>query len=536
MLVRAMSLSLLFLICIPAMATAADLQSRVEAVTVYPEGAIVTRVATVALDAGDNEIRFVGLVKSIDSQFLQVEIADDGVRIGQIRLSMEQEREAYDSEVARVVAEIEVLIRRIPGIDDRTGAAQRRLKFLDGLAEGYAREAWVEGGRGSASIDSLRSALDLLQSASEDASEMIRNNEAEKTELRKDLSVLQRTLADLRGGSLQTAATQLTLSADRAVRTQVRIRYFQEDASWMPMYESRLDSNTGVLQLTQQAEVKQQTDEDWTNVTLSLSTSKPSGELIAPELNSEFLDIVEPVPLRARMEKAMQSEVVAYTVAEIVATGARRVDAGNFAVNYDIPGRTSVANDSDEAVTLDLARFEFDAELITQVVPRSSTQAFLAARFTYDQAVPLYGGEMLVFVDGVFAGFSEMPTALPQSEVVLPMGQDRRVDVRSESQGGAGGSRGIINRRKTEVTDFVFEITNRRDGPSYVEVLDRIPVARNRDIKVEVPRTATPPDARDLDDRPGLVQWQRTLASGEVWRIRHQYTVTYPEKYVLIRQ
>lgn len=223
-------------------------------------------------------------------------------------------------------------------------------------------------------------------------------------------------------------------------------------------------------------------------------------------------------------------------IEEMVVSGSRIAKVGNFAVNYEIPGGSSVPNDSDEAVTLDLASFRFDTELVTRIVPRASTQAFLTARFTYNESVPLYRSDMRVFVDGVFAGFSEMPTALPKAEVLLPMGQDRRVEVKAESQGGEDGSGGIISRRKTEVTDYVFEITNRRDRPSIVEVLDRIPVARNREIDVDVPRTATQPSERDLDDQPGLIMWHNTLGAGESWRIRHQYTVTYPEKYELVSE
>ena len=534
------AISYLFLFLVSTVVTAADLSSRVEAVTVYPQGAMVTRVANAELVAGENEFRLVGLVSSIDIEFLNAEVADPDVEIGQIRLELEQEREAYDAEVARVQAEIVEVNGQIQAADDSIAAAQRRLKFLDGLAEGYAKEAWIEGSQGSASIDSLRAALELLQSGSEEASEFIRNKGVEKAELNNDVSVLQRTLADLRGGSLQTVVAELTLNAQAAVSTQILIRYFQEDAYWSPIYESRLDSNSGELRLMQQAEIQQETDEDWSNVSLTLSTSQPSGELMAPQLGSEFLDLIEPAQVQVRrnatMNMSTSTRLEDDQLEEIMVTGSRRANVGNFAVNYEIPGRTSVLNDTGEAITLDLASFEFNANLVTQVVPRESTQAFLAARFSYDQSVPLYASEMRVFVDGVFAGLSEMPDALPGSEILLPMGQDRRLEVRSESQGGEGGSSGFIGRNRTEMTDYMFEITNRRDRPSIVEVLDRIPVARNRDIEVEVPRTATPPDVTDLDDQPGLVQWQKSLAAGEVWRIRHQYTVTYPAKNILIRQ
>lgn len=534
----ARSLVLVFASLAQSVAVATDVLSQVESVTVYPSGATVTRIADVALSAGLNEVRLVGLANSIDVDRLQVEVVADNVRIGGINVHTEQEREAYDVEIAAVRTQIEALTARINAADDSSNAAKLRLKFLDGIAQGYAKEAWFEGSRGSANTSSWLAALELLQNGSEDASRLIRDNDAKKAAFSKDLSVLQRTLTDLRGGSLASTVVELTLTANRAMRTTIRLYYFQEDATWAPRYESRLDSNSGKLQLAQQAVIAQETDEDWGNVQMILSTSEPGGELMAPELESEFLALYDPAPRQQakRRRTAGAPSADSFMMEEVVVTGVRRVDVGNFAVSYDIPGRISVANNADNAVTVDLARFDFDTELVTQIVPRESTKAFLAARFTYDKSVPLYGSDMAVYVDGVYAGSTMMPTALPQSEILLPMGQDRRIDVKSVSQGDATGKDGIVRKQRTETTDYVFEITNRRDSASYVEVMDRYPVARDDDIEVDVPRSATQADAQDIDDQPGLLMWRKTLDPGETWRIRHQYTIRYPAKSILARQ
>ncbi len=528
-----------FLSCllpIASVAAAVDVPSKIEAVTVYMEGAMVTRVSRINLSAGSNEIRLTGLVDSIEVASLQAEVASDAVQIGQINLTSEKQRDAIDSEVVALRSRVDETQRSLQVIDASSNAAKLRLKFLEGIAAGYAKESWFEGTRGTADIASWRAALDLLQSGSEDAHGLIRQNEAKKTEVNKDLSLLIRQLAALRGKTKASSSVELTLDARQSTTTELRLHYYQEDAEWAPRYEARLDSNNGNLQLLQVADIEQQSDEDWSAVKLTLSTSAPEGELIAPELDSEFLDLVEPAPRRKTLmrQSAVMSNDANGFAEEIVVTGSRvRADVGGFAVRYAVPGSSTVTNDADEPVTVELAKFNFDTELVTQVVPRESTQAFLAARFIYNQSVPLFGSSMAVFVDGVYAGESEMPSALPQSEVVLPMGQDRRVEVHSQSQGGADGNAGIISKRKTETTDYLFEIINRRDSASHIEVQDLYPVARNKSIEVEVPRTATAPTERDLDDKPGLVVWKKTLGAGESWRINHQYTISYPAKSIL---
>ncbi|MEQ8207685.1 MAG: DUF4139 domain-containing protein, partial [Woeseia sp.] len=163
-------------------------------------------------------------------------------------------------------------------------------------------------------------------------------------------------------------------------------------------------------------------------------------------------------------------------------------------------------------------------------------QAYLAARFLYEGNVPLYESDLRVYVDGAYAGASTMPTALPQTEVTVPMGQDRRVEVNIVDQGAVTGRGGIVSRRRTETTNYLFEIANRRQSETLVEVVDLYPVPRNKDIEVDVARNSTAPTETNVDDQPGVVQWRKALEPNERWRIQHQYTVTYPADKVLSRR
>jgi uncharacterized protein (TIGR02231 family) len=274
---------------------------------------------------------------------------------------------------------------------------------------------------------------------------------------------------------------------------------------------------------------------------LTLSTSEPSDELTKPELYSEVLNLYNPNQRVKRgqtlRDSAVPQAVEAFSLEEVVVTAQKRmeniVEVGAFAVNYNIPGKVSVPNKSSDDLSFDLSRDGIDVELVTQVVPRESTEAFLAARFTYQQDLPMYAGDMRVFVDGVYVGISEMPSVLPQAEVTLPMGQDRRVLVSSRSQVGQQGKAGLISKRITESVDYLFEVTNRRAAETLVEVFDRYPVARNKAIEIDIPRSATAPSEKDVDKQPGVIVWRKPLAAGEKMQIQHQYTVSYPDKFEL---
>lgn len=526
--------ALLLLTLFASAAKGAEVASTVDSVVVYPEGASITRNASVSVAAGANDIVFTGLPSEISPADLRIETGSSNIDIGQIRQDTVQQREAFDAQVAELQARIEAAELGIAVIDDSTKAAELQLQFLMNAATGYGRDSGVEVGRGQASAENWSQAVTALGAGAETAYSKIRDNRVKRKQATEDLSVLQRELASMRRGARASGRVRLALRADRAATETLKITYFVEEADWFPSYEARLDSESGALVLTQAAEVSQRTDEDWTNVTMTLSTSAPTGELEAPELSSEFLDLARPRPsARSReLEEIVVTGALAAPAEDAVVVTARKrtaIDTGSFAASYGIPGRVSLSNESDETQRFDLARYNFNTQLVTQIVPRESTLAFLGARFTYENEEPLYSNGMQVFVDGTFVGTTTMPTALPGAEIVLPMGQDRRVEVRVVDRGGEVGDRGIVGRRNEETTSLLFEVTNRRRSATEVEVFDRYPVARNEDIKVEIPRDATEPSERDVDEEPGVIVWRRSLLGGESWQIDHRYTISYPK-------
>src|SRR4030095_5858559 len=71
-----------------------------------------------------------------------------------------------------------------------------------------------------------------------------------------------------------------------------RLSYQLPDAGWRPLYDARLDSEAGHVELAQLGEVQQRTGEDWSGVALTLSTARPAVGAGLPELGSWFLNMV----------------------------------------------------------------------------------------------------------------------------------------------------------------------------------------------------------------------------------------------------
>ena len=517
-------------LCVATPAFAAGLTSRIESVAVYSEGATVSRVATTSLDGGSSQVTVAGLIPNLAETLFRVRV-DGNAELRGVTIDENQQELAFDAEVRRVRDEIEAVRADAAISADSSRTARLRLKFLDGIAAGYAKESWFEGARGNVDIGSWRAALDLLDDESAEAYATLRANAAKDREFKLSLSRLERELASLRGTERKTSALKLDLNGRGPVT--ITIDYLVDEAGWSSFYESRLDSGTGELTLVHRANIYQGTAEPWNDVKLTLSTSSPTAltEVAVPP--PQFVDLARPVAAsvatqqRRRMDLASPLEEVA--IEEVMVSGnyIRRNDT-TYGTTFDVRERTSIGNDVEEGRLVDLQELTFEADVRTRIVPRTTDAAFLLGGITNTHGSPLPGAALDMYVDGTFAGSGFMPEMLPGATVEVPLGQDRSIDVRVLDQGGQSEESGLIGRTMREPTHFKFAIQNRHTIPIEVEVFDYIPVSRHEDIDVRVPRSATKPDEQDFKDAPGVVVWRRTLRPDEAWDIRHEYVVSYP--------
>ena len=150
------------------------LESRIDAVTVYPRGADVTRVARIALTPGANVVTLDGLPGNVDPGRLTALADDERVEVRFIRLDVQEQREAFDAEVGRLEASIREVRDAIEAIDDEIAAAELQLKFLEGLAREYAGSERGEAAAGRRDIASWQQAMDTIGTGAGAAMEKMR--------------------------------------------------------------------------------------------------------------------------------------------------------------------------------------------------------------------------------------------------------------------------------------------------------------------------------------------------------------------------
>jgi uncharacterized protein (TIGR02231 family) len=511
----------------------------VESVTIDRNGAAITRRGQVTIAAGDQTLLLRDLPSSIDADSLRLSFASTNIRLGTVEVQRQASTEFVVAQEKLLRDKIQMLEDERAAINDDMATAQLLLKTLESVS---APSTGSLGATLPAGI-TLQTAIDTMSAKSTAARNRIRGAQAKLRPLAAQIAQTNVDLAKVRTGEKQTVDLRVVLNAVETTTTAFNVEYRSREASWRPAYQVRLDSATHKLSLVQQAVVEQGSGEDWRNITLTLNTSRPSGDFTAPELTSEFLQLENPeppppvqasapAPALYRREKAQDASLM-----EDVVVTAKRVEANTtaYATDYRIPGRVTLAADRQERV-FPLAEQSFTVDLVARIVPRQSNEAFLEARFRYDAETPLLGGKMQVIRDGAFVGEANVATLLPGNDIRLPLGTDDRIKLMSRDEPGKSGERGMIGKKQLRDFRRRFEVTSFHASDVAVELLDRQPVSRDGDIKVTIPKTATKATSIDADGKSGLMLWRFNATPRVPVVIAHHLQIEWPASRNLLEE
>ena len=124
---------------------------------------------------------------------------------------------------------------------------------------------------------------------------------------------------------------------------------------------------------------------------------------------------------------------------------------------------------------------------------RSNAAPILETKFTYEGEVPIDSGVVQLFRDDAFVGMGELPMVLPGADVRIPFGQDQRIRIVVHDEREESGNVGMVIRDQVNQRRRRFEITSFHSVAMPIEIIDRVPVARDNDIRIDVLKGATPP-------------------------------------------
>lgn len=501
-----------------AAALAAEPAAPISQVVVYPGSATVTR--TLAIAAGAHEAVFDCLPGALDAASLQAQ-GSGALQVGDLHVDVTPRAEIG----ARCASPLDAPIR---ALEDKIAALAAESGAID-VSQGYLKSFAAAGKDERAiSAEQIQAVAQALAGASEKALQRQHQIERERAVLQRELAPLQAQRGRTDGAEQRFARVRVALAAPQAGTLQLVYRV--PGPSWQPGYRAHLDSHSSALVLERQAQVRQDTGEDWDGVALTLSTGQPTGATQPPLPLPWRVGIQPPpevVPQMAAAAPAPRAEML-LKHAPAAAAPAPAFDVhvfqGSYATEFKLPQPVTVHSGAG-AVALTLQREEVTAQLKVRTTPARDAAAYLVADFKLPAGV-WPAGEVALYRDGAFVGKGPLDAARVARDG-LAFGRDERVQVHVERPEQQRGTKGLIGSRNQRTDERRYTVQNLHARAIALQVLDAAPVSDNEDVKVEA-RFEPAPATQAWHDERGTVAWEQSLAAGATQAFHATYVITWP--------
>ena len=532
------SLVLLAFATAPLKAADLDAASAIDTVTVYPDGASVTRVITLDLPSGDNTLVARDFPLTLDPSSLRVE-GEAGTKLMIGAIDARPPRQVTPVNLPEIDKRIEALKDQRADLDGTISAAEARRKFAEHFAE--ASPAGL-GEKGEARpLDEWRAAFAAVSDEVAKADTAIRDAQRKQRDIDREIARLEQDRNTKPPGKLEV---RIDLAAAASTKATLRVTYSVKKARWTPLYDARLDTGTRdrkpSIELVRRAEITQSTGEDWSNVTLGVSTVRTARGGAAPDLNSlivQYPQVPRPQMLGGAADARRSMALAPAPASEAVDNLAKKeksdeqqavAEVGTFQASFRIPGRVSVgANEG--AKSLRIASTTITPDLVIRSAPVIDPTAFLEASFVQNEDAPLLPGRVSIYRDGMFVGRGKMASAGKDETVRLGFGADDKIRIERAVLKRNEGSAGLIVTSKTDERAFRTTVRNGHDFAIKIAVEDQLPVSENEEIAVEMLPSTTPPTTTNVHDKRGVLEWAFEAKPGEFKEINFAWRLRWPK-------
>lgn len=537
-------------------ALAADpipLPSRIADVTVYPSTALVHRVAE-ANGAGGYVLR--GLPQSLDAESIRVR-ADRGAVVSvEVR---ERLQEAVPSErvdalkVRLQAAEAEVRVAQ-----DRVSAVEQLTKHLNALMALDQAQSREEARGARPNPESWESSWTFF--AKKIGEVQSQKREADRELAAKQLEV-QKIQAEIGrwAGSRAEPVKDVVVEIEGEGAQKLDVEYLVHGTGWQPSYELRTSSDLAKVGLTYRAQVFQFTGEDWSDVSLALSTAQPQRGAQGPEPMPVWLSLWQPPVALSGKARGNDARVAAEAPAaaleerdsfrgpgdSVPPSSFATVENVGLSVRYQLPRRESIESRNEPTSVL-VGQADLDVAIERTVVPALDTTVWLRGKAKNTSSFTLLPGLASVFLGQDFLGRAGVELVQPGAELTLHLGADPFLEVeRTRTQDMEKGP-GFLSSQSEKIEGWRIHLENHgaptraKDGSVDVIVREVLPRPRDERIEVELsksePKTSSDERWKQDRDERGILTWVVRVPKAGAADVVWEYTVGYPKGERVVRQ
>ncbi len=534
-------------------------------VTVYRGQALITRSISVNLPPDVSEL----IVKDLPAMIVPESIyaqTSDNIKVLSVRYRQRAVREDTREEVKKLDAQIEDVKYKLKCADRDYKHFEHYGKMFDELKDFTITAAKSDLNRGLLVFEPIEKLAGLIEDKSFEYHNRTTELEDKIAELQKEMELLQRKHSELMAGRSRTEREAvLFLSGAGGKKVALELSYLVNGANWQQQYNLRANPKQSSVLIEYNAVVNQTSGENWNGVALSLSTAEPTMVAAPPVLEPMLVGLTRPVPAqqaeqifadqlqqyrRGRKDNikkgiaaneelnrwADQNQIFLFNagqsqVREFQQKIAEITRTEGISVTYDLPGRLTLPSRSDQQLVT-IASITAKADFTLIAMPLITDYVYLQAELLNDSDTVLLPGQASIFRNGEFVGKSNLPQVTIGEKFTAGFGIDSQVQVARELE---DKKTRIQGGNRIDTYNYRIALSNYKNTPVELRLLDRLPYTDNSSIKIELDKTE-PQLSKDSEylrtsRKKGILRWDLELAPNTVDRnatvVKYSFTMEY---------
>jgi uncharacterized protein (TIGR02231 family) len=512
--------------------------AKVNAATVYFNGAELSQTASVTLPVGTSEIVVKNVADYLNENTVQIGAPSTvtvlSVQFTQNYLS-EYEIDENSPEIKKVKDSIELVRKELSRIIvDRTSHT-KTIELLD-------KNQQVAGTNTGLSVIELMKLVDYYNAKRTDLNYALNNIYERENKWNATLSRLNAKLQINTEKEEKTSNGKLILQVmnETAGLINLDINYLTSNASWSPFYDLRAESVTAPINMMYKAKVIQNTGIDWKKVKLTLSSGNPNQNNQAPILSAWFLRYGNPnyygytddmLKMNVLQSKVSGISVTSQESNEEVAydgiSDYTKISENQLNITFEIDIPYDILSNS-KAHSVALKEIKLPATYKYYAVPRVEKEAFLLAEISDYSKYNLLTGEANIIFEGMYVGKTVINPNQTSDTLNLSMGRDKKISIKREKVADKSGTK-FLSAFKEQTFTFDITVRNNKKEDVFLLLKDQYPLSTDKDIEIELLES----DKAKINTETGILTWDLNLKPNETRKIRVSYKVKYPKDKVI---
>lgn len=523
-------------------------KSKIKSVTVFLQGAQVTRKGSFSTGKGTSQIIFEGISPQYNSNSIQVK-GKGNFTI----LDVKSDLFYPQPDPQKDVETPEKIQREIRLLSDSIEAKQYSIQEIQTIKGAYEFEknvlitsGVIKGQTGNDSIAALKDAMVYMREKLAELNKLIFSTSKKLDQLNKEYAAMNTRLSELQNWNRNTGNIQpkylppvnriiVTISANESTSGLLELNYMVNNAGWTPAYDLRADDILKPVQLTYKAKVFQNTGVKWEDVKVKLSTINPNRSNVKPTLAPWYINYYRPIQQnydnqvyenKVRVSAPVAAGMVITEDAEMDESF-KTTNAGHLSnftqmsqnmtmVEFDIAIPYTIESDGKEHL-MAVANENIDATYQHYIVPKLDKDAFLVARLTGWEDMNLLPAVANIYYDGTYVGQTRINPQVMSDTLDLAMGRDQGVYLTRKKTSDEEKVNKISGKKEKEV-EYTIAIKNYKSTEVNLIVEDQVPISLIEDIKVEILEEG----GAEYNKKTGMLTWDLKIGTKET--VKHKYS------------